>query len=219
MGSRPRYLAEDERLVLEVRRHPAVLIGPVAAFLAVLLLASALGFVTSPGDGTHLIDVIAGLITLFVGLRTAWQLCQWWVDRILVTDHRIFEVSGLITRKIASIPITKVTDMTYRRSLLGRLIGYGDLIFETAGREQALDKLDHIPEPDDFYRTVTSVVAAKEPAPRRVVDKAKDAFDGDDDHASVVTKPNDKGRSDGDSDNDDESEDDEDTGPLPHVIV
>jgi hypothetical protein len=35
------------------------------------------------------------------------------------------------------------------------MLGYGECILETAGQDQALTKLTHLPDPDDFYRTLT----------------------------------------------------------------
>ncbi|HWL65097.1 MAG TPA: PH domain-containing protein, partial [Actinomycetota bacterium] len=88
----------------------------------------------------------------------AWRMWEWRADRIVVTDRRIFEVSGVLTRKVASMPLVKMTDITYRRSVLGRLLGYGELIVETAGQDQSLNRITHLPHPDDFYRTITWLV-------------------------------------------------------------
>ena len=114
---------------------------------------------------------------------------------IVVTDQRIFEVSGVLTRKVASMPLTRVTDMTYRRSLLGRLLGYGDLIVESAGQDQALSHIDHLPDPDGFYRTITSLVTAGIPS----------LLPEDEDQELWLPY--------------DRSSDEDDTGPLPRVIV
>ncbi len=62
------------------------------------------------------------------------------------------------------MPLTRVTDMTYRRSIAGRLLGYGDLIVESAGQDQALSRIERIPHPDHFYRTITSLVTAGLPS-------------------------------------------------------
>lgn len=161
---RTRYLADAEILVMEVRRHPAVLIGPVGAAVVVAAAAAAAGFVTSPARGSDPVDVVAGVVAAAFALRAAWRWWEWRVDRIVVTDRRIFEVSGLVTRRVASMPLGKVTDMTYRRSLLGRILGYGDLLVESAGQRQALDRIDFLPKPDHFYRTVTSLVTG-DPSP------------------------------------------------------
>ena len=162
--SRSRYLAADEKIILEVRRHIVVLAGPLAAALAAVFVAGMIGWATSPTSGSDTVDLVAGLIALAFAARLGWRTWQWHVDRIVVTDQRIFEVSGVLTRKVASMPLTRVTDMTYRRSLLGRILGYGDIIVESAGQDQALSHIERLPHPDDFYRTITSLVTAGIPS-------------------------------------------------------
>lgn len=160
-----RYLASDEDLELEVRHHVAVLIGPALAAVGAIVGGAALGFVLSPDRGSDIVDTVLGLVAAFFFLRLGWKLWLWYEDRIYVTTHRVVEVSGVLTRRVASIPLIKVTDMTYRRSLLGRILGYGELVLESAGQHQALERIGHIPAPDHFYRTVTSLLAARVPVP------------------------------------------------------
>ena len=174
-----RYLGEAEEPVLEVRHHPLTLMRPALVALGALIAASFVGAITSWEDGDDLIDTTVGLIAIFFVLRLVWKVVMWWYDRIVVTDQRIVEVSGVLTRKVASMPLEKVTDMTYRRSIGGRLFGYGDLLLETAGQKQAMDEIVYLPKPDDFYRTVTSLASAHE-APHRVLVDASNGPDDDD---------------------------------------
>ena len=163
LGSK--YLTTDERPVLRVRRHYTVLAGPFAAAVGGIAAAALLGYLTGPDSGADVIDTVAGLAAAFLALRFCYRAWEWWDNRLVVTDQRVVEISGVVTRRVASMPLAKVTDMTYRRSLLGRLLGYGDLILESAGQRQALSSIDHIPHPDDFYRTVTALLAAQSGAP------------------------------------------------------
>jgi uncharacterized membrane protein YdbT with pleckstrin-like domain len=188
--SRSRYLASDERIMLEVRRHWSALLTPSLIAVAAVAVAATIGWITSPSSGTELIDRVLGAVALFFLARLGWDVWQWYVDRIVVTDQRIFEVSGVLTRKVASMPLTRVTDMTYQRSLLGRILGYGDLIVESAGQDQALSRIERLPHPDDFYRTITSLVTAGIPS----------LLPEDEDRRLIVPG-------------------EEDTGPLPRVIV
>lgn len=184
-----RYLAGDEQVVLQARRHVAVLARPALAAAGAIVLALFVGMAVSPGDGADLLDTIGGLFALWFLVRFLWRLWEWWVDRIYVTEKRIFEVSGLLTRKVASMPLGNLTDMTYQRSLWGRVFGYGELIVETAGQAQALSRIAYLSNPDDFYRAVTSLVTAS------LLPAAS---------ASDVTGL---------------QRDEDDTGPLPRVIV
>lgn len=156
-----RYLAMDERVVCRVRRHPAVLLRPFAEALGAIIGAAFLGTLLSPGETSDLFDTLLGLIAIVFMARFAWKGWEWSVARIVVTDRRIFEVSGLIARRVASMPLAKVTDMTYHRSLAGRLFGYGALRIESPGQKQAVDQIAYLPKPDDFYRTITSLVMAR----------------------------------------------------------
>lgn len=158
--------------MLEVRKHWGALLGPGAQTVGVILAALVVGFVTSPVDGSDPFDTVAGIAAIAAAVRFVYLLVEWRLDRVVVTDHRIVEVSGLLTRRVASMPLIKVTDMTYRRSPLARLLGYGELVLESAGQRQALDRIDHLPYPDDFYRSVTWLVnrsaTPEEPDPDRV---------------------------------------------------
>ena len=164
-----RYLASDEDLELEVRHHLAVLIGPLLAAIGAIVGGAVLGFIMSPDQDSDLIDTLVGLIAVFFFLRLGWKLWQWYEDRIYVTTHRVVEVSGVLTRRVASIPLIKVTDMTYKRSVFGRVLGYGDLVLESAGQRQAIERISFIPAPDHFYRTVTSLLAASASAPAELI--------------------------------------------------
>jgi Bacterial PH domain len=150
-----KYLAEGEELVLEVRRHWLVLAEPLASAVGVIFLAGAVGLFVSPNQGSDAIDTIVGLAALGFAFRFAWKLGLWWVDRIIVTDRRVIEASGVVTRKVASMPLTKITDMTYVRPFTGRIIfRYGHLVLESAGQTQALDEIKFLRDPDNFYKAV-----------------------------------------------------------------
>ena len=177
MSREARYLAVDERIVCQVRRHPAVLFLPFVQALGAIIVAAFLGTLLTPANGSDVIDTALGLIAIFFMGRFAWKGWEWNAAHIVVTDRRIFEVSGLIARRVASMPLAKVTDMTYHRSLLGRLFGYGDLRVESPGQKQAVDKIAFLPNPDDFYRTVTSLVMAKSPTHRDAVAERVDTDD------------------------------------------
>lgn len=164
MNALHRYLANDEQVVLEVRRHPAVLVSPVLAAFLAIVAGIVVGIFLTPSSTHDLVDTVAGLVVLFFILRAGWRVWEWWADRIIVSDQRIFEISGVLTRTVASMPVGRVTDMTYKRTVAGRLLGFGEIIVESAGQEQGLSSIDHIPHPDHFYRTITSLVTAGLPA-------------------------------------------------------
>jgi membrane protein YdbS with pleckstrin-like domain len=151
-----KYLLPHEHQVITVRKHPAVLLGPIALTLAGLIIAAVLSY-TVFRHNTTLVAVtwIAwGVLLLWL----LWKAANWAVDYFVVTSHRMLYTSGVITRKVAMMPLVKVTDMSYQRSFLGRLFGYGEFILESAGQDQALRTVDHIPYPEQLYLEVCGLI-------------------------------------------------------------
>ncbi|MGH8905888.1 MAG: PH domain-containing protein [Egibacteraceae bacterium] len=147
-----RYLIAAEQLQLETRRHYTLLLRPGLWALGGIAVASLLSLVLGSSGFSAL---VWGLIAGPFLLHLAWKAIGWAVDQIVVTDRRIFEVSGILSRKVAMMPLNRITDLTYNQSLLGRMLGYGELILESAGQDQALNKITHLSHPDDIYRLVT----------------------------------------------------------------
>ena len=56
------------------------------------------------------------------------------------------------------MPLTKVTDMAYERSVPGRIFGYGRFVLESAGQDQALHKVTFVPDPDHHYRVMCAEI-------------------------------------------------------------
>jgi hypothetical protein len=48
--------------------------------------------------------------------------------------------------------------MSFRRSFGGRLLGYGEIIVESAGQNQALDRVEYIPYPEQLYLLVCGML-------------------------------------------------------------
>lgn len=101
--------------------------------------------------GSTEVTGLFGLGVMYLWLRLGWKLADWRFDTLYVTDWRVFEVSGLVTRRLAAMPLRKITDLTYETSPLGRVLGYGRFVIETAGQDQALSSLDHVPDPHRMY--------------------------------------------------------------------
>jgi hypothetical protein len=85
-------------------------------------------------------------------------------------------VYGIVVRKVAMMPMAKVTDMRYDRSLMGMLFGYGVYVLESAGQDQALTKVNYIPNPDLHYQEISAIIFA--PPQRRLSDKLLPASTG-----------------------------------------
>ena len=102
----------------------------------------------------------------------AWKLAEWRHDWFVATDKRLLLFYGFITRKVSMMPLMKVTDMSYERSVPGRILGYGRFVMESAGQDQALHEVNWVPEPDEHYRAICAEIFG-------VADHADPSFDED----------------------------------------
>jgi uncharacterized membrane protein YdbT with pleckstrin-like domain len=75
-----------------------------------------------------------------------------------VTSQRLLLATGILTRNINMMPLSKVTDMSFKRSAMGRLLGYGEFVVESAGQDQALRNVDHLPYPEQLYLEVCGLI-------------------------------------------------------------
>lgn len=161
-----KYLLPHEHQVITVRKHPAVLIVPIALALGAILISIVVGstILLHTHDAVLVLLVICLIFLAYLGFK-AWE---WSEDYFVVTSDRMLEASGVFTRKIAMMPLVKVTDMSFQRSTLGRLPGFGSFILESAGQDQALRTIDHVPYPEQLYLEICALIfpAEKIPCPQ-----------------------------------------------------
>ena len=140
-----RYLLPGEHQLICVRRHPAVL-GPLTLALVGLVVAGLVNGFARNTTGHEMVWVATGVLFL----RMAWRVASWSVGYLVVTQGRIL-VAGLVTRKLATMPLSAVTDLRVRRSAKGRLFGYGDFVAESDLPDQSVGVVDQVPFPDEVY--------------------------------------------------------------------
>jgi uncharacterized membrane protein YdbT with pleckstrin-like domain len=153
-------LHERDHQVITVRMHPAVLLAPV-----VIALAGLVGAVILNGTflkAQHVLMTIVWLAWGVLLVRALWYAASWSVDYFVVTSRRMILTSGLFTRKVAMMPLNKVTDMSFQRTFPGRLFGYGEFIIESAGQDQALRNIPFIPYPEQLYLAVCDLLFPSE---------------------------------------------------------
>jgi uncharacterized membrane protein YdbT with pleckstrin-like domain len=151
-----RYLLPHERQVITVHQHPAVLIKPIGFLLAGAALATWLSLDVAHDNG----DVIIGIWAAF-GVLLLWtigKIVDWAMNYFVVTSQRLLLAQGILVRKVNMMPLTKVTDMSFQRSPLGQLLGYGEFIVESAGQDQALSHVTFIPYPEQLYLEVCGLI-------------------------------------------------------------
>jgi uncharacterized membrane protein YdbT with pleckstrin-like domain len=173
-----RYLLPHERQVISVHEHPAVLIGPIALVLAGLAIAGLLTEYVTNGNGTAIL--VIWLVWLVLLLWLVIKIWDWAVNYFVVTSQRLLLAQGVIVRKVGMLPLAKVTDMSFQRTTIGRILGYGEFIVESAGQDQALRNVKFIPYPEQLYLEVCGLIFKEE--------EPADASDVANELAQVLTR-------------------------------
>ena len=155
-GGLDRYLLDGERIVTAVHQHWVKVAEPFASVVAALVPVLALDS-SLPAALGSVANLLWWAWFVLVG-RALWKTLEWRHDWFVATDKRLILTYGLINQKVAMMPLAKVTDMSYNRSPLGRLLGYGTFVMESAGQDQALHRVEWVPEPDHTYRAICAEI-------------------------------------------------------------
>ena len=163
-----RYLLPDEHQLIILREHPVALLRPIT-LAAVGLLAAVLLTSVAPmsGTGLYIIWLAWGVLLLWMVLKTY----EWFVNYLVVTLGRIFVVTGLVNRKLSAVLLSDVTDLDLRRSLLGRMFGYGELVMEHGLPDQSLSVVRFIPYPAEVYLELLYIELRSGPDPRDLIEE------------------------------------------------
>ena len=133
-GQEPGPDSTPERSVLILHPHWKVLVGPV--FLSVLILAAAIAVAVAIPSGTHagaerLADLVVAVVLLLIVLVR--PLLIWKTTYYELTSGRLRVREGIVARRGRDIPLTRISDVSFSRSLLDRLVGAGRLVVESPG--------------------------------------------------------------------------------------
>jgi uncharacterized membrane protein YdbT with pleckstrin-like domain len=151
-----RYLLPHEHQVISVHQHPAVLIGPI--FWVLLGLAIAGWLSNAVAHGSAAVLLVIWILWAILLLRLGGKILEWSVTYFVITSQRLLLAKGFLLRRVDMMPLAKVTDMSFNRSLRGQLLGYGEFVVESAGQDQALRHIEYLPYPEQLYLEVCGLI-------------------------------------------------------------
>lgn len=158
MGFPENILDSDEHVVRNLRPHWRRVAGPVVLAPIVVGLAS-YGYFSLPDNGARkvlrwIILVVAAVVLIWWSVR---PFLFWLTTRYVVTDRRVLMRSGVLSRKGRDVPLTRVNDVSFTRSLIERFFGSGTLVIESAG-ERGQVTLNDVPQVEDVQREIYRLV-------------------------------------------------------------
>ncbi|WP_454859323.1 PH domain-containing protein [Promicromonospora soli] len=147
-----RYVLANEKIIIATHRHWGMLWEPILTTAAAFALAVGLLVGVDPNVRSDLGWVWLPFVVL--GARLFYKWLEWRARWFVMTDRRLLLLDGFLVHRVAMMPSEKVTDLGYERTPMGQVLGYGTFVFESAGQDQALDRVTWIPRPDSRYRLI-----------------------------------------------------------------
>ncbi|MDX6258904.1 MAG: hypothetical protein QOH84_592 [Kribbellaceae bacterium] len=150
-----RHLISDEGEVVidEVRHHWVVFTVPMLEIaLAVVLLVVMLW--KNLGNAAFALLVI---VMVLLG-HAFWRFLTEHRDRFVVTNMRVMRIRGVFSQTVATTPIARILDITLQKPIIGRLLGYGHFVFESAAQDQGFREIRYVSRPDDRDLTIQRVI-------------------------------------------------------------
>lgn len=99
------------------------------------------------------------LVFLVPAVRIAWGFLSWRMNIYVLTNRRVVESTGVLSKRVADSSLEKLTDVVLKQSIIGRLLDYGDIVVLTAAAGAGINNLRQIRKPMQFK---TAMVNAKE---------------------------------------------------------
>jgi hypothetical protein len=143
---------EGEVIVDEVRHHWFAYALPALEGVAAGCLLVASPFV-------H-VDVAWLVLMVAFGLlaHAAWGALREHRDRFVITNMRVFRIHGVLSQHLATMPLSRILDISVDKPLHGRILGFGHFLFESAAQEQGLRDIRYVGRPDQRDLTIQRVV-------------------------------------------------------------
>ena len=151
-------LDNGEQIVRNLRPHWRRVVLPIVVLLVVIGLASYGWFALPSGSVRQpLRDVILAAALVIIVWWTVRPLLRWLTTRYVVTNRRVLMRNGVFSRTGRDVPLTRVNDVSFSRTVVERLIGSGTLTIESAGdRGQVL--LHDVPHVESVQRDIYRLV-------------------------------------------------------------
>jgi membrane protein YdbS with pleckstrin-like domain len=144
-----RLLTDGEEVVVDVRPHWWYLAGPVLVLGVVIIGAISAAVLAAPSW----LDWVAIVALAVAAVWLVGRYIRWSSTSLVVTNRRLISRTGVFVRTSREIPLPALTDISYRQSLLERIIGAGDVLLESAGR-QGHEVFPDLPRPARIQQAI-----------------------------------------------------------------
>lgn len=143
---------QGEVVIDEVRKHWAAVVG-ASLELAGGLVVTCIAVVVPP------VWWLPTLLGVALMLHAAWRILDRRRDRFVITNMRVFRIHGILSEQVATMPLSRILDISVYKPFVGRVLGYGHFVFESAAQDQGLRDIRFVGRPDERGLTIQRVIA------------------------------------------------------------
>ncbi|MGH3471125.1 MAG: PH domain-containing protein, partial [Nocardioidaceae bacterium] len=144
MAIMPKQLMEGEHVIVSTRTHWKALVAPAIVLIVVCAVGGfVIGLLPDTGHTPLLVIVLIVWVALLIWFSLR-PFLRWLSASFTVTNRRLINRSGVITRRGQDIPLQRINDVRYERGILDRILGCGTLIVSDAS-EQGRSVLNDVP--------------------------------------------------------------------------
>jgi membrane protein YdbS with pleckstrin-like domain len=129
-----------------------------------VLFSNLLGWIAAAGlllfgvrDMSALPLVLAGFLMLYLGVKAL----KAYYTRYVITSMRVLKMQGVLTRRLDWMPLSRITDITFKQNPLERLFSFADMRIVSASPDTGLQELLDVADPVEFHRILTLTVESK----------------------------------------------------------
>lgn len=158
---KPSMLADDEQVVFRAHAHWKRLVVPVLVTLVVAAAVTLLLVSVMDDAEPWARWAVVGVGVVVVARLGLWPTLVWASSTDVLTTRRLISRRGVVSREGRDIPIDRVHSVSYRRSLLDRLLGCGTLVVRTAGDESDVE-LDDVARIERRILQIQEVMLGRE---------------------------------------------------------
>ena len=148
-----RLLNEGESVVFSTRTHAKALALPVLILVVVVALA---GWITALTDGLW-VKVAWVVAAVLVVVFVAWPFLNWLASTYTVTTRRLITRHGVFTRTGHDIPLNRISDVSYERGIVDRMLGCGTLVVSDAS-EVGRVELPDVPRVEQLQLKISDLL-------------------------------------------------------------
>ncbi len=171
MGLPEKLLGTDEHVVIHTRTHVKAMLLPALAFV---LIAAAVGVGAAliPREARPIGQLAIALlgVVLLIWLVLI-PFLRWRTTTYTITNRRLITRSGILNKVGKDLPLNRINEVSYERSLIDRMLGCGSLLLQTAAEDGTI-VLHDVPDVEHVNLEITQLLFGPQhgsqtpPAPR-----------------------------------------------------